>query len=247
LAGKSFLPGPELTHRILLFLALCQIPHAASGEVIIVQEYRNLVAPPAFLEPFTQLGNSGTGVIDHPVQSGSATFASHFSGQSVADRSVGTTQFDRVVGSPQSPLALQTDAAGQNLFWGYEDDAASLTLQGIGPSGAGRKDGIGEGSIAVLFDRPVCSVGFQTVLEGMMPLGATGFAEQGSVQVSFYSGDGRLLGRRGIGGTGALSAAFGSEPGLPPQISGFLIESVDDGGIFIDNIKYLFDCEFQGS
>ncbi len=238
---------PRLTHRHLLVLALCPIPQAVSGETIFDQRYENLVAPPAILEPFTQLGGSASGAIDGLVKSGAATFANHFSGQSRADRRVGTTQFDLVVGSPRKPLALQTDAAGQNLFWGYEDDAASLTLQGIGPAGAKRKDGIGEGSIAVLFDMPVCSVGFQTVLEGMMPLGATGFAEHGPVQVSFYSADGNLLGQRGIDGTGAQSVAFGTEPGLPPQISGILIESVDDGGIFVDNMKYIFDCELQVS
>lgn len=240
-------PVPELTRRHLLVLALCQIPQSVSGETIFDQKYENLVAPPAILETFTRLGSSATGAIDRPVRSGSATFASRFSGQSLADRRVGTTQFDLIVGLPQSPLALQMDAAGQSLFWGYEDDAASLTLQGIGPAGAGRKDGIGEGSIAVMFDRPVCSVGFQTVLEGMVPLGATGFAEDGSVQISFYSGDGQLLGKRGTGGTGAQSMAFGTEPGLPPLIGGILIESVDDGGIYIDNMRYLFDCEFQGS
>lgn len=240
-------PVPGLTHRHLLVLALCPIPLAVSGETIFDQRYENLVAPPTILEPFTQLGGGASGAIDGPVKSGSATFASHFSGQSRADRRVGTTQFDLVVGSPRKPLTLQTDAAGQSLFWGYEDDAASLTLQGIGPAGAGRKDGIGEGSIAVLFDRPVCSVGFQTVLEGMVPFGATGFAELGSVQVSFYSAGGQLLGQRGIGGTGTQSVAFGTEPGLPPQISGILIESVDDGGIFVDNMKYVFDCELQVS
>lgn len=218
-----------------------------SGETIFDQEYNNLVAPPAIIEPFTRLVGSATGAIDGFVWSGSATFASHFSGQSHADRRVGTTLFDLIVGAPRKPLTLRSDKAGQNLFWGYEEDAGSLTLQGIGPAGAGRRDGIGEGSIAVMFDRPVCSIGFQTVLEGMGSIGATGFAEDGSVQVSFYSGDGKLLGRRGIDGIGARSVAFGTEPGLPPQISGILIESVDDGGIYIDNLKYLFVCEFQVS
>jgi hypothetical protein len=238
---------PGLTHLHLGVLAIFAIPQAVSGETIFDERYDNLVAPSAILEPFTAFGGNAPLVIDRPVTSGFATFASHFHGQSLVDRQIGTTRFDLITGAPRNPLALQMDPAGQNLFWAYEDDAASLALQGIGPAGAGRRDGIGEGSIAVLFDRPVCSVGFQTVLEGMLPPGTTGFAERGSVQVSFFSAEGKLLGQRGIDGTGGVSVAYGTETGLPPQISGILIESVDDGGIFVDNLKYAFNCELQVS
>ena len=111
-----------------------------------------------------------------------AYFAQNFVGQTVTPGGGLFPYYDVVSGSPTNPLTLQVGPTGQNLSIGGREGI----LYGLGPLGFRNFDAIGEGAIAILFDRDQSEFGFN--LEG-----SPDSDPNKQVYLSFFRRDGSLI------------------------------------------------------
>ncbi|MFZ5963366.1 hypothetical protein ACOXXX_10470 [Thalassococcus sp. BH17M4-6] len=170
------------------------------------------------------VGRELPGIID---QDG-ARFGEHFLGQSRIEDTV----YDRFAGDPVAPLTLQPGAARENLgtmmLWG------TTVLHGHGPALFPNANAVGEGSIAVLFDRDQPALAFD--IRG---------GEAGAAAVTFLRRDGTVLHRIALGDLAEGAVTF-LRADQTPDIAGILIENTDPEGIGIDNLRFEF-TELMGA
>ncbi|MDU8910228.1 hypothetical protein [Aestuariicoccus sp. MJ-SS9] len=174
---------------------------------------------------------SGLGVgreLDGIVDESGARFGRYFSGQVL--ETVGT--FDRANGTPTQPLALMAGGKGHNL--GAMRLYGTNILHGHGPRGFPNPDAVGEGTIAVLFDRDQPALAFDIV-----------GGERGSAVVTFLNRAGGVLHRLALSELSEATYTF-ERRGRIPDIAGLLIENDDPEGIGIDNLRFEFD-ELMGA
>lgn len=149
-----------------------------------------------------------------------ATFGERFAGQSLT----GQSTHDEVTGNAFAPLTMMPGAAGQNLsvvhFYG------ETVLNGYGAAGFPRREGQGEGAIAVLFDRDQSALAFD--LRG---------GEAGAASVTFYRRDGLMIGTVPIEPTGEFTVGFLRSTG-EADIAGFILTNTDPQGIAIDTLRF---------
>lgn len=140
--------------------------------------------------------------------------------------------FDRADGLPIAPLALVDGGPGRGMgamrLWG------TTILHGHGPTGFPRTDAVGEGALAILFDRDQPALAFDIV-----------GGEAGTAFVSFFRRDGTRLHRITLSGLGEETVTF-LRAGHIPDIAGVVIENADPQGIGIDNLRFEFD-ELMGT
>ncbi|MDQ2092505.1 hypothetical protein [Rhodalgimonas zhirmunskyi] len=112
-----------------------------------------------------------------------------------------------------------------------------MALFPLGPRGAARIEGRGEGSIAVLFDEDQPAIGFLLHAAYPAPMGHTG-PPRGAITLTAYARNGQSLGQMVvIPGTGVERLAW-RRAGLARDVAGFTIENIDPGGIALDDILY---------
>jgi hypothetical protein len=216
-------------------------PQPARADGVKFVFYHTIEVPPAKLETFDVGVFLGQNRIDGIIRSVGVSFAAQFVGQSKHLFSLGKEQFDSVQLRPHNPLQLEADFSRYNLYREYSRETHSSVLLGVGPVGAPYAAGVGEGSIAVLFDEPVCMVGFQTFIEGIA--GDTNeFDRRGSIKISFYDAEGELLDKQWSGPMGLVGTGYRQEPAAPPRIKGILVQNLDLAGVFIDNLRFMSDC-----
>lgn len=165
------------------------------------------------------VGRALTGVIDGK----GAHFGERFAGQGLET----ATGHDHLTGLPQPPLTLLPGEEGTNLgtinLWGDN------VLKGHGPRGFPDAGAVGEGAIAVLFDRdqPALAVDIRG-------------GEGGTVTLVFFDRLGRLIQtitRQVDRDTGTLTLL---RRGAVPDIAGFTVENEDPEGLGIDNLRFEF-------
>lgn len=165
------------------------------------------------------VGRALTGVID----GNGAHFGERFAGQGLET----ATGHDHLTGLPLPPLTLQPGEEGTNLgtinLWGDN------VLKGHGPRGFPDAGAVGEGAIAVLFDRdqPALAVDIRG-------------GEGGTVTLVFFDRLGRLIQtitRQVDRDTGTLTLL---RRGAIPDIAGFTVENEDPEGLGIDNLRFEF-------
>lgn len=149
-----------------------------------------------------------------------ATFGERFAGQTTLARGA----HDEIAGTAFSPLTMLPGAAGQNLsvvhFYGQ------TVLNGYGAAGFPRREGQGEGAIAVLFDTDQSAFAFD--LRG---------GEEGAAYVTFYRRDGSELGQVPVEPTGEFAVGFLRATG-EDDIAGFIITNTDPQGLAIDTLRF---------
>ncbi|MCR8549864.1 hypothetical protein M4578_18705 [Salipiger sp. P9] len=165
------------------------------------------------------VGRAFSGVIDEP----GASFGERFDGQAL-DTGTG---HDHLAGLPLPPLRLLAGADGSNLgtisLWGDN------VLKGHGPRGFPDAGAVGEGAIAVLFDRD----------QPALALDIRG-GEGGTVTLVFFDRAGRQIQRmtRHVErDTGTLTLL---RRGGLTDIAGFTVENQDPEGLGIDNLRFEF-------
>ncbi|KIN64438.1 hypothetical protein Z946_3329 [Sulfitobacter noctilucicola] len=149
-----------------------------------------------------------------------ATFGERFVGQQTMES--GT--HDQITGDASAPLTMLPGAAGQNLsvvhFYG------NTVLNGYGPAGFPKREGQGEGAIAVLFDSDQSALAFD--LRG---------GEAGRALVAFHRRDGRLIGQVPVSPTGEFAVGFLRSSGAA-DIAGFIVTNTDPEGLAIDTLRF---------
>ena len=139
-------------------------------------------------------------------------------------------EFDQAQG-PALPLRLSGDGSFV-IAWhrGFGSDAALP----VGPDGAGRASGRGEGTLAVVFEDDQTALAFRLHADYPDPLGARPPA--GTAQVSFFARDGAILETTIIPlHHGVMTLGFET---VDTGIAGFTIGNTDPGGIAVDDIMF---------
>lgn len=149
-----------------------------------------------------------------------ATFGEHFAGQILASRG----PHDEVLGEAAAPLTILPGAAGQNLslvhFYG------NTVLNGYGAAGFPKRDGQGEGAIAVLFDADQSAFAFD--LRG---------GEQGAAYINFFRRDGSFISNAAIEPAGEYPVGFLRSTGQA-DIAGFVLTNTDPQGLAMDTLRF---------
>jgi len=176
-------------------------------------------------------GGSAPGTnYDSILTSGAARFAERFVGQTLSTLSIPLSgDFDVLSDSASNPLTLQVGAPNQNLDV-FTDIFGDNILAGLGPVGFPNFDGIGEGSVALLFSSDKSEVGFDVL----------GIYGGGSITIDFFRRDGSLIDMISlptVAGTGVVTLAFQRVPTVN-DIAGFSIHNTDPEGLGYDNIRF---------
>lgn len=151
------------------------------------------------------------------------SFGEHFVGQL---RQAEAT-FDRIAGLAANPLQLIDGGPGQSL--GIMRLYGTSVLHGHGPEGFPRPQAVGEGAIALLFDRDQAALAFD--IRG---------GEAGWASVSFLRRDGTEIVRLRVTELGEQTYTF-LRRGEVPDIAGVVLENADPEGVGIDNLRFEFD------
>jgi hypothetical protein len=142
---------------------------------------------------------------------------------------------DRLTGRPAVPLAIEPGAPGQGLSLSRHTAYRSMALYPLGPLGQPDPQARGEGSVAVLFARDACAVGFRVHTEYVDAFGTTE-GHAGEIDATFYARDGapigavRIVAPEGISAHGFLDAQAG--------IAGLTLENRDPGGVSFDDLRF---------
>lgn len=149
-----------------------------------------------------------------------ASFGEHFAGQQVADRD----SYDQVIGAAFGPLTLMPGADGQNLSLVHM--SGNTVINGWGVAGFPRRNGQGEGAIAVLFDSDQSAFAFD--LRG---------GEAGAAYVTFMARDGAVISTLPVEPTGEFAVGFITATGQN-DIAGFIVTNTDPQGLAIDRLRF---------
>lgn len=149
-----------------------------------------------------------------------ARFGERFAGQHKTARG----DYDRISGTPFNPLAVIDGGPGETL--GAMHLSGTIVLHGHGPRRYPRVEAVGEGSIAILFDRDQPALSFD--IRG---------GEAGRADIVFLRRDGSLIDSHSIGPLGEKGYAFHRND-HSPDIAGILLLNTDPQGIAIDNLRF---------
>jgi len=199
----------------------------------------SIVSSPTIAAPINLVDYSslhGAGVIDFESLTGGTESGTNYdgvidlTGASFAERFVGQTltvsgNFDVLSGMPVNSLALQAGVPNQNLVlltYGLDGNV----LAGLGPTGFDNFSAIGEGAVAILFERDQSELGFKTVGGNL-----------GTAKVEFWTRDGSLIDAIDLADIGTGFFGFRRE-GSIKDIAGLSIWNTDLGGIAFDDIRF---------
>ncbi|AXI47412.1 hypothetical protein C1J03_16180 [Sulfitobacter sp. SK012] len=203
-------------------LALMLMPQAvlACGASVCLVNPQEFALPEIITFDDTPSGSGPGRLVDDVLALPGAQFGEHFAGQQLSPKG----DHDTVTGAAFGPLILLPGADGQNLsvvhFYG------NALLNGYGAAGYPKREGQGEGAIAVLFDRDQSAFAFD--LRG---------GEAGTAHVQFLRRDGSVIGVVPISPTGEFEVGFARNPGIA-DIAGFVVTNSDPQGIAIDTLRF---------
>lgn len=158
--------------------------------------------------------------IDEVLVRDGAIFGERFAGQKRETQG----DFDVISGPPQLPLTILDGGPGQTL--GAMHLLGTIVLHGHGHRTYPRVEAVGEGSVAVLFDRDQPSLSFD--IRG---------GEQGYASVQFLRRDGSLIDTLTLGPLGEDSYGF-MRQNMQPDIAGFVLLNTDPQGVALDNLRF---------
>ncbi len=150
-------------------------------------------------------------------------------GTAFGERFAGQTRkadgdFDVISGTPLLPLKVLDGGEGQTL--GAMHVRGSIVLHGHGPRVYPKVEAVGEGSIAVLFERDQPALAFD--IAG---------GEAGYATIQFIRRDGTAIDSVTFGPLAETSYAF-TRQNMEPDIAGFVLINTDPQGISLDNLRF---------
>jgi hypothetical protein len=131
---------------------------------------------------------------------------------------------DTLSGAPAGSLSLVAGTANQNLNIFNNGSVGGNVLTGLGPQGFPNFDAIGEGAVALLFDRDQSEFGFESVGGNL-----------GDATFEFWARDGSLLGSLTPTGLGTDFFGFQSDS---RNIGGISIWNTDPAGIGFNDVIF---------
>jgi hypothetical protein len=188
-----------------------------TGGILVVEPP---IAPCDFAIVFGDVASAPPPGFSHDgvLESGFTDFAERFAGQSVS----AAGDFDVLDGNPSNPLALVAGAPGRNL------DVMSYlgrpVLSPLGPRGFPEFTAVGEGALAVLFDRDQAHLSFDVI-------GGDG----GSAHLEFFRRDGSRIDAITLTGLSDRRYAFLRDLRLR-DIAGFSMWNDDLAGVGIERL-----------
>ena len=203
-----------------LFLSLLPGAALACGGPVCLVDPDSLSLPRIITFEDVQSGAGPGRYISDILPLDGATIGERFAGQSIVTRGA----HDEITGEALAPLTVMPGAEGENFsvvhFYGQ------TVINGFGQAGFPRRDGQGEGALAVLFDKDQSAFAFD--LRG---------GEDGAAYVSIYRRDGALIGQVAVQPTGEFAVGFLRSAG-ESDIAGFIITNSDPQGLAIDTIRF---------
>ncbi len=233
--AKAFIPRTFLA----LGLAFFDLSSVAAQDMGIVP-YGAIPVPPAIWVDQSSSTTGQSGPAGDPIYFSGGEIGKSFEGLAITERDFYGEKFGDLVGQPNSPLTLQFDSGGANLWTGILDknDKGTSFIAGVTEFG---KQQVGAGSVAIRFDEPICQFGFKArVNTPLRPI--SGNYMRGPIGVIFYADDGSILGEFLLGKGDIYYYGFSLPAGSIPNVSGVTIENIDEGGVQIFDMKYLADC-----
>lgn len=158
--------------------------------------------------------------IDTVIARDGAQFGERFAGQTRSAQG----DFDVITGAPHVPLAVIDGGPGQTL--GAMHLLGTIVLHGHGHRSYPRVEAVGEGSVAVLFERDQPALAFD--IRG---------GEQGYASVQFLRRDGSRIDTLTLGPLAEDSFAF-MRKDMQPDIAGFILLNTDPQGVALDNLRF---------
>lgn len=224
-----------------LLLALIPDPGAAQTYGIGEITYEEIEA---FTKDVIDFEDFPEDRIDGVLNLPGVAFGERFSGQTLKPK-----QDDRLIwhevlrdGQIELPLRVVSGEPGENLGVYWSDVTWSKALLPIGPP----KDfGLGTGALAILFDEPVCYLGFRTAIDGLSRhpnVNSTILRtkEEGSLNIRFFDRQGLLLSNfmRSYNPEGRISLGYMQTGGVGAEIAGVFMQNLDLRGIAIDDVRF---------
>lgn len=148
------------------------------------------------------------------------TFGERFAGQSRH----ASGDFDVITGKPLLPLTVLDGGEGQTL--GAMHVRGSIVIHGHGPRVYPKVEAVGEGAIAVLFERDQPALAFD--IAG---------GEQGYASIKFINRQGEDIDTVTFGPLTEASYGFARQK-MEPDIPGFILLNTDPQGISVDNLRF---------
>jgi len=183
-----------------LFTALFPLPALACGLQVC------LVSPDSHVDDVLTLDGAQIG--------------EHFAGQQI----VPNGPHDALTGRAFDPLQMRAGPDGQNLS--VVHFSGSTVINGYGVAGFPKRDGQGEGAMAVLFDVDQSAFGFD--LRG---------GEAGQALIHVFARNGQLIATVPVDPTGEFALAL-LRTGGAADMAGFVITNTDPQGLAIDTIRF---------
>lgn len=203
-----------------LLFALAPLPALACDAAVCIVDPNSLALPDIITFDDTRAGFGPGYLVDDVLVLGGARFGERFAGQMLAARGA----HDWVTGAAAGPLVLLPGAEGQNLSVVHFSGIS--ILNGYGRAGFPKRDGQGEGAIAILFDRDQSALSLH--LRG---------GEEGQADVMFLRRDGTLLAQVPVRPLGEFAYGFLRMQG-GGDIAGVVVTNTDPQGIAIDTIRF---------
>ena len=212
----------------LCALLLC-LPSLALADVQPVP-YEDLKAQPHRIETFDTLPSTPEPGhrIDQHWRAPGLTIGERLVGQTAQD----TDGFDTLTGTADHPLRAIPGAPGQTFAIAHHAGFGSNALFPVGPKGADRPEGRGEGSAALVFDTPQTAIGLRLHAEYPDPLGQR--PAPGTALFTFHHATGQTTEFTLPLTHGVISLAWRSDTG----ITAVTVQNTDPGGIALDDILY---------
>ena len=148
------------------------------------------------------------------------TFGERFAGQSRH----ASGDFDVITGKPLLPLTVLDGGEGQTL--GAMHVRGSIVIHGHGPRVYPKVEAVGEGAIAVLFERDQPALAFD--IAG---------GEQGYASIKFINRQGEDIDTVTFGPLTEASYGFVRRK-MEPDIAGFILLNTDRQDISVDNLRF---------
>jgi hypothetical protein len=158
--------------------------------------------------------------IDDVLIKDGARFGERFAGQSRSANG----DFEIISGTPFNPLNVLNGGVGETL--GAMHVRGTIVLHGHGPWVYPSVEAVGEGAIAILFERDQPTLSFD--IRG---------GEQGFASIQFLRRDGSPIDTLTIGPLSEASYGFARQK-MQPDIAGILILNTDPQGIALDNLRF---------
>jgi hypothetical protein len=231
---------------LALFLAGALAAPAAADQVHVVDPASLTTVKRLVFDEgdfFDEDGNPRAINIDSVYTAAGAHFGERFLGQQVGTATFHDGQFDVVSGLPTGPLTVTAGPPGKNISLAADTDDFQTWWWAMGGTGpVGFSDdfdtlvrAVGEGSLAIGFDRDQSELAFE--LRGFDPVADEGTPSSGEAVVSFYRRDGSLIDSLAFPNTTTGTLGFRRDGGTA-DVAGVLIVNTDYNGVGINDLRF---------